>query len=109
MAKNAEKQKSSTITEMEDKVRETIHEKYLETLKSELSGDFRKVLDEWMDTEILRLLANTVSIPNIEVRSHSVVILFGKKFDKVRLLIRIMEKHGLNENTDAFAELLYLL
>lgn len=109
MAKNTEKPKSSSITEMENKVRETIHEKYLETLKSELSADFRTALDEWMDTEIRRLLANTVSIPKIEVRSHSVVILFGKKFDKVKMLVRILEKHGLNENAEAFAELLYLL
>ena len=97
------------ISELEQKIGDMIRERYTETLGAELSPDYKKVLDEWMDSKIRHLLADTVSISKIEVRTHSVVFLFGKKFEKVKMLIHILEKHEAIGNTEMFSELLYLI
>lgn len=97
------------VSELELKIGVMIRERYTETLASALSPDNKKILDEWMDTKISYLIADTVSISKIEVRTQSVVFLFGKKFEKVKTLLSILEKHGAAGNTEMFSELLYLI
>jgi acetolactate synthase small subunit len=97
------------FSELELKIGNMIRERYTETISTELSPEYKTILDEWMDTKIRFLIADTVSISKIDVRTHSVVLLFGKKFEKVKILINILEKYQVMENTEMFSELLYLI
>ncbi|OHD55112.1 MAG: hypothetical protein A2Y33_01005 [Spirochaetes bacterium GWF1_51_8] len=97
------------FSELEMKIGGAIRERYTDTLEAELSPEQKKVLDEWMDVEIRHLLASSVSISKLEIRTASVVLMFGKKFEKVKEILRIMHDHELTENSELFGRLLGLL
>ena len=97
-----------TFKELESNIGTIIREKYMETLDQELSPDYRKALEEWMDTEIRHLLVATESISKIDLRTKSVVLLFGKKFEKIKELVRILEDYELSGNKELFSRILRL-
>ncbi len=80
---------------------------------SQLSRDFpeplRELMADWIGELVHQLWDHTADIPKADIRLKSLSLMLAKKVDKARAIIKILQKHGQEENLEFLIDLLSTL